>query len=31
MPAYQRGVKISEAAEDVLDKSLPRWDVNRVG
>jgi hypothetical protein len=22
MPAYQRGVKISEAAEDVLDKSL---------
>ena len=31
MLAYQRGRKISEVAEEVLDKALPRWDVNRVG
>jgi hypothetical protein len=31
MLAYQRGVNISEAAQDVLDKALPKYDVNRVG
>lgn len=31
MLAYQRGRKISEIAEEVLDKALPKWDVNRVG
>lgn len=31
MLAYQRGQKLSEVAEDVLDKALPKWDVNRVG
>jgi hypothetical protein len=31
MLAYQRKQKISEVAEDVLDKALPKWDVNRVG
>jgi hypothetical protein len=31
MLAYQRGQKISEVAEDVLDKALPKWDVNRIG
>ena len=31
MAAYQRGKKISEVAEEVLDKGLPRYDVNRVG
>lgn len=29
--AYQRGVKLSEAAEELLDKSLPKWDISRVG
>jgi hypothetical protein len=29
--AYQRGVKLSEAAEELLDRALPKWDVNRVG
>lgn len=29
--AYQRGRKISEVAEEVLDKGLPKYDVNRVG
>ncbi len=29
--AYQRGKKISEVAEEVLDKNLPRYDVNRTG
>ncbi len=31
MLAYQRGVNISQAAEEVLDKALPRYDVNRIG
>ncbi|WP_165252955.1 hypothetical protein [Paludisphaera soli] len=31
MLAYQRGRKISEIAEEVLDKALPKWNVNRVG
>jgi hypothetical protein len=31
MLAYQRGRKISEVAQEVLDKALPRYDVNRVG
>jgi hypothetical protein len=31
MLAYQRGRKLSEVAEEILDKALPRWDVNRVG
>jgi hypothetical protein len=29
--AYQRGQKISEVAQEVLDRGLPRYDVNRVG
>jgi hypothetical protein len=29
--AYQRGQKLSDAAEELLDRSLPKWDVNRVG
>jgi hypothetical protein len=29
--AYQKGVKLSDAAEELLDRSLPKWDVNRVG
>ena len=31
MLAYQRGRNLSEVAEEVLDKALPRYDVNRVG
>lgn len=31
MLAYQRGQKLSEVAEELLDKSLPKWDVSRVG
>jgi hypothetical protein len=31
MLAYQRGRKISEVAQEVLDKNLPRYDVNRIG
>lgn len=31
MLAYQRGRKLSEVAQEVLDKALPRYDVNRVG
>src|SRR5512135_1000166 len=31
MLAYQRGVNLSHAAEEVLDKALPKWDVNRIG
>ena len=31
MLAYQRGQKISEVAQEVLDRGLPRYDVNRVG
>src|SRR3954466_5410600 len=31
MLAYQRKQKISEVAEDVLDKALPKWEVNRTG
>src|SRR4051794_821474 len=29
MAAYQRGKNISEVAEEVLDKNLPRYDVSR--
>jgi hypothetical protein len=31
MLAYQRSEKISKVALDVLDKALPKWDVNRIG
>lgn len=31
MFAYQNGQKLSEAAMEVLDKALPKWDVNRTG
>ncbi len=31
MYAYQKGQKLSEAAEELLDRGLPKWDVNRVG
>jgi LmbE family N-acetylglucosaminyl deacetylase len=31
MLAYQRGRKISEVAEEILDRGLPKYDVNRVG
>jgi hypothetical protein len=31
MLAYQRGRRISEVAQEVLDKALPKYDVNRVG
>jgi hypothetical protein len=31
MYAYQKGQKLSDAAEEVLDRGLPKWDVNRVG
>lgn len=31
MLAYQKNQKLSECAVEVLDKALPRWDVNRVG
>jgi hypothetical protein len=31
MLAYQRGQKISEAAEEILDKALPKYNVDRVG
>ncbi len=31
MLAYQRGQKISEVAQEVLDRGLPQYDVNRVG
>jgi hypothetical protein len=31
MLAYQRGQKLSECAVEVLDKALPKWNVNRVG
>ena len=31
MLAYQRGQKLSEVAEDVLDKALPKWNVERTG
>jgi hypothetical protein len=29
--AYQKGQKLSDAAEELLDRALPKWDVNRVG
>jgi len=29
--AYQRGQTLSETATEVLDKSLPRWNVERTG
>jgi hypothetical protein len=31
MLAYQRGQKISECAVEVLDKALPKWNVDRIG
>ena len=31
MLAYQKGQKLSEAAVEVLDKALPKWNVDRVG
>jgi hypothetical protein len=31
MLAYQRGQKLSECAAEVLDKALPKWNVDRVG
>jgi hypothetical protein len=31
MAAYQRGKKLSEVAEEVLDKGLPKYNVDRVG
>lgn len=31
MLAYQRGQKLSECALEVLDKALPKWNVDRVG
>jgi hypothetical protein len=31
MLSYQRGLSLSECAAEVLDKALPKWDVNRVG
>ena len=31
MLAYQRGQKLSEVAEDVLDQALPKWTVGRSG
>ena len=31
MLAYRRGQKLSEVAEEMLDKALPEWDVNRAG
>lgn len=31
MLAYQRGRKLSEVAEEILDRGLPKYDVNRVG
>jgi hypothetical protein len=31
MLAHHRGKNLSEMAEEVLDKNLPRYEVNRVG
>jgi hypothetical protein len=31
MLAYSRGQKLSECAAEVLDKALPRWNVDRTG
>ena len=31
MLAYQRGMKLSECAVKVLDKALPKWNVDRIG
>jgi hypothetical protein len=31
MLAYQRGQKLSECALEVLDKALPKWNVDRIG
>ena len=31
MLAYQRNQKLSETAAEVLDKALPRWNVERTG
>ena|SRR5271157_1945782 len=31
MLAYQRGQKLSECAAEVLDKALPKWNVDRIG
>jgi hypothetical protein len=29
--AYQRGQKLSEAAEELLDRALPKYNVERAG
>jgi hypothetical protein len=29
--AYQRGVTISQVAEEVLERNLPKFDVTRAG
>ena len=31
MLAYQCGMKLSECAVKVLDKALPKWNVDRIG
>jgi hypothetical protein len=31
MLAYSRNQKLSECAAEVLDKALPRWNVDRIG
>jgi hypothetical protein len=31
MLAYQRGQKLSTCAIEVMDKALPKWDVDRIG
>jgi len=31
MLAYQRGRKLSEVAQEILDRGLPKYDVTRAG
>jgi hypothetical protein len=31
MLAYSRNQKLSECTAEVLDKALPRWNVDRIG
>jgi hypothetical protein len=31
MTAYKKGVSLSEVAEELLSKNLPKWNVERVG
>ena len=31
MLAYQRGQKLSTCCNEVLDKALPKWEVDRIG